>query len=1246
MPELKRDMEILKNNGFNLIKLQEHWMIDEPQEGHYDFSRYEELIEHARMLDLGVYLGLTCEQAPGWLYEKHPGCRMVGRDGRTIVYEAQMTLPADGKPGPCYDHPGAMADQVRFIKKLVETLGRYENVVVWNTWQEIGYWSQTLVGQPVCYCENTLNSFRRFLQEKYGDLDCLNRAWRTRYGDWRYVQPDRGAYGQNALPQDIDWAYFMDNIQVASILRSRAQAIKEADPLHRPVFAHKGGIALGYGTDWTYARTQDFLGSSCYPAWNPFHRWDDGAPQPGRRPERTQALANEMSHGVALTYDQIRSCNPSGAPVWAAEFQGGPVNTFIHKGRVPSAADIRRWMLTAASAGVTGISFWVARAEIMAQETNGFALLDSTGETTSRLREAGRVGAALNRHADLFGQPSWGGAEVAILVNEWNAQFCATYPPAGDHLAYDTRGWHRLLWEENIPADFIEAGEFENRYGNYKAIVLPFPVSISENLAAELSRYVERGGHLICEVAPGRLNEHGVANRGELSPTLAGLFGVRHHSIALLCEPNHEARWTPTERTWGEFLGETLLDGAGPLAGQQTRANLYVETFEAVASQPILRYGEEVAGVVREAGQGKAWLLGTCLGHSGTAYRNPQTHSFVRLLLEACGVRPIHAGRLKLRKRSVRGHAAWFFTNPADEPVTETVDVGSAWVEDLFGDPIQQECSQVILTVDGLDVRVLIVRDMEHDLRQECIDMPIPLRIRGLMLDAARLVETLDYYKRFIDFCVAWNVNTVVFRTADDQGCAIRFQSHPELLTHPNALNHEQVRDLVNYARLRGVELLPEVESFGHTHYITGTPEHAELSDKGTEGETWAEVVIPLHPETMQILTDLYREVAELFPSPYLHGGCDEVNWGASDYSARLLRTRSRSQVWGEYLNALQALALSAGKEFLVWGDHVLRRQPDILDYLDKRVIILDWEYADTDPITVAAIAERAIERGFRVVGGPALQWGQWGPRIGSDQLRNVDAFADVYRNLKSPLALGVIVTNWVPTRYLQNAIWDSLAYAATAMSEGSAVAREEAFPRFVARHYGCEWDADWDGAFRTLYGYMPPKRFASGRIPLVVPWADLAALHAAVTAKEQLEPPLADLRARLEQVAPLIRRNQADFAALCLTVEYLEHVYWRHRIVAAEAPAAARDREVAGCLMRDIAERDRQMADKLRQDWNTGRDPAGVEKEAEPGQHAMFGFEEKDYLMAHLLAAVRFSGELAQDPERYISILQAEVQR
>ena len=713
MNEMKKDMEILKKNGFNLIKLQENWAIDEPLEGLYDFSKYEELIDYAAKLEIGVYLGLTCEQAPNWLWQKHPGCRMVGRNGLSVAYQAQTTLPADGKPGPCYDHPGAMADQLRFIRKLVETLGKFENLVVWNTWQEIAYWPENIIGQHVCYCENTLEHFRRWLMEKYGDLDNLNRTWNSRYMDWKYVLPDRQMVGRACLPNDIDWKYFMDNIQIGYVLKSRAKAIKEADQLNRPVFAHKGIPVIGSGSDWTYARTQDFVGSSCYPAWSSGQEWDDV--KQASVMSREDALLAEMWDGVALKYDYIRSCNKRGAPVWAAEFQGGPVSTGFQYGRIPSGDDIRRWMLTAVGAGVTAISFWVTRVEIMAAEMNGFGLLDSEGDTTERMEEAGRVGEALNKHADLFAKPSWSGAPAAILVNEGNYQLCTSLAQGGDNLSYSMRGWHRMLWDAGIQVDFVEAAELDEKYINeYKAIILPFPLSISEEVASKLEKYVLQGGNLISEACPGRLNACGFANRGELSPVLRELFGVSQKSFKMVREPDGGKRWSPQERTWGEYLEAAMLEGTGVFKGMKLRANVYIETFDCKPdSTPILKYREAAAGSVRKAGDGKAWLIGTFAGHNGTAYRDAETRAFILALLKECGIIPEYKGKLQLRKRVVanKSKEAWLFTNPTGGHITESIDVtGWSCVEDLMGNDIEVKDGFTNLTVDGLDIRVLVVQ--------------------------------------------------------------------------------------------------------------------------------------------------------------------------------------------------------------------------------------------------------------------------------------------------------------------------------------------------------------------------------------------------------------------------------------------------------------------------------------------------------------------------------------------------------
>lgn len=715
MSEMKRDMEILKRHGFNLIKLQEHWAIDESSEGRCDFSRYEELIAHAAQLDLGVYLGLTCEQAPNWLWDKHSGCRMIGRNGAPIACQAQTTLATDGKPGPCFDHPGARADMLRFIHRLVETLGRYENVVVWNTWQEIAYWAEFFTGQPVCYCPYTLDHFRRWLKEWYVDLDALNRAWNTRYSEWNCVRPEQGKE-KYPCAQEIAWRYFMDNVQMADILCVRAATIRAADPLKRPVFAHKSAPIIGSGQDWTYARCQDFLGSSSYPAWFAAPQaWDDDNQRPFAR---QTALVNEMWGPLALRFDYLRCANPSGTPLWAAEFQGGPVSTGFHKGRVPSAEDIRRWMLTAVGSGITAFSFWVTRAEIGAVEANGFSLLDSVGDNTARLEEAGRVGRALQRHANLFGRPTCPRAEIAILINEWNYQFCGTMQQGGNHLGYDIRGWHRLLWEAGIAVDFLDVRELDEPHAaDYKAIVMPFPLAVSEAVAAQLARYVEAGGHLISEAAPGRINEYAFCNRGELSPTLATLFGVRHAGFTMVREPDDGQRWSPPERTWGEYLEPAMLAGNGPLAGHRLRANVYIETYQPNDAEVILHYGEKVAGVMRPAGKGRAWLIGTFAGHVGTAYRDAESATCICRLLDLCGVRSDAAGRLLRRRRVTDKGTAWILTNPHAEPVTETLDIdGYGQVADLMDEELHRTGDRVTLTVAGLDVRVLLLSSSPPDL--------------------------------------------------------------------------------------------------------------------------------------------------------------------------------------------------------------------------------------------------------------------------------------------------------------------------------------------------------------------------------------------------------------------------------------------------------------------------------------------------------------------------------------------------
>lgn len=710
MSEMKRDMETLKRSGFNLIKLQEHWALSEPAEGRIDLAPYEELIAHAASLDLGVYLGFTMEHAPAWLYRTHPGCRMVGRDGRTIIYEAPSTLPTDGKPGPCFDHPGAEEAHLRYLREAARILGRFDNIVVWNVWQEIDYWSEGMVGIDTCFCEHTRAAFHAWLRMRYADLDALNRAWRhARYASWDEVMPARSqGGGRTPCMVEIAWKEFMEGEQIARVLRARVAAVKAGDPQRRPVFAHRAFPTVGGGRDWERARALDFYGTSCYPAWGALQGRDDGA---AARPERAAALRAELCNYLLPSVDYIRSAQPDGR-FWCAEFQGGPVSTGLHRGRVPSAADIRRWMLGAVAGGAQGISFWVARAEIAAGEINGFSLLDPSGDGSERLAEAGRIGAALDRHADLFAQPTLEPAPVAILVDERNFQLCGMLSQ-GDLQAYSVRGWHRLLTDLGIACDFIEARHLDaTALARYRVVVAPLPLMMDDALVGLLSGFVHAGGNLVCEAMAGRLDGSALCVRGGMQPALAGLLGIRVAEPRTVAEPGGATRWTPGERTWGEFADAGWIEGEGALAGRRLQAHGFVQEIEAIDSDVVGRFAGKPVASRRRHGQGQAWFIGSLVGPGGTAHRDPTHHAAAGLLLAACSVQPAHRGRLCCRRRVSADKEAWILINPEDREVGETIEVGAGWqhADDLLGGPLPVAGGRLELTVGPLDVRVVLLR--------------------------------------------------------------------------------------------------------------------------------------------------------------------------------------------------------------------------------------------------------------------------------------------------------------------------------------------------------------------------------------------------------------------------------------------------------------------------------------------------------------------------------------------------------
>ena len=516
--------------------------------------------------------------------------------------------------------------------------------------------------------------------------------------------------------------------------------------------------------------------------------------------------------------------------------------------------------------------------------------------------------------------------------------------------------------------------------------------------------------------------------------------------------------------------------------------------------------------------------------------------------------------------------------------------------------------------------------------------------LRGLMVDAGRVPEKMEYYRRVVEFCAEWKMNALHFRLADDQGSALKFATVPGLVTHRNAFTPEEMRGLAEYGRSQGVDVIPELESFGHTGYITRSAKYAHLADESPDGTAEFTGVIPVSKETLALFAKLYAEMAAIFSSPYLHTGCDEVNWGGSAESQAALKKQTRAQIWAEYLNKLNGLVRARGKQMIVWGDFVLHKEPEILPQLKKNIVIMDWQYSENSSEKVAEALDRVRANGSQGIGAPALICYKWGPRAGREQLRNIDAFAEAYLSegkaglSAAPGSLGMVLTNWVPSRYVQRSIWDGFAYAAVAMRQGTAVAQTSGLQRFVERHYGARWSDDWDEAMALMYDdapYMPDRETKEWMgIRLVVPWSTDAELKAGVKGGVGGNPYIR-LRKLLGELEPTVQKNRDDFAAFALSVEAMEMAVARVNAVVEPAQIGGMDEAAAAGLIAQIAEQDAAMVKKLTADWDEGRPEDAAAK-----TELLAELHPKDELLYSWGKAAAYTAELEKDPGRFYKVM------
>jgi hexosaminidase len=227
-------------------------------------------------------------------------------------------------------------------------------------------------------------------------------------------------------------------------------------------------------------------------------------------------------------------------------------------------------------------------------------------------------------------------------------------------------------------------------------------------------------------------------------------------------------------------------------------------------------------------------------------------------------------------------------------------------------------------------------------------------RWRGLMIDCGRHFIPVDVLKRTLDGMASVKLNVFHWHLSEDQGFRIESKAFPkltELGSDGLFYTQEEAREIVAYARDRGIRVVPEFDMPGHTSaWFVGYPDLASAPGPfqiERKFGVFDPVMDPTRDSTYKFLDTFIGEMAAIFPDHFLHIGGDEnngVEWKANQRIQSFMREHNLKDTAAlqNYFNQrLLKLLEKHGKHMIGW-DEILTPE------LPKDIMVQSWRGFDS----------------------------------------------------------------------------------------------------------------------------------------------------------------------------------------------------------------------------------------------------------------------------------------------------------
>jgi hypothetical protein len=323
------------------------------------------------------------------------------------------------------------------------------------------------------------------------------------------------------------------------------------------------------------------------------------------------------------------------------------------------------------------------------------------------------------------------------------------------------------------------------------------------------------------------------------------------------------------------------------------------------------------------------------------------------------------------------------------------------------------------------------------------------------MLDVSRnKVPKLETLFDLIDRFAQWKINELQLYIEH----TFAYPGHEIVWENASPLTADDIQELDTYCEERFIELVPNLNCFGHmSKWLVHDP-YNQLAEQPEGGETdfgyrkEPQGLCPIDSGSIALANDLIQKMTSCFKSKQVNVGCDEtidLGYGRSKAS---VKKKGRGKVYLEYLKKVHSLCRKEGRTMQFWAD-ILLKYPELLSEAPKGSIALIWGYEANHPFEEETKRLGSSEIAFYVCPGTS-SWNSMGGRT-NNLLENVRKAA---KYGKAHGALGFMTTDWGDNGHLQPLLSSFPGFvlgAALSWNESSDLQLESALDLFVFNQPG-----------------------------------------------------------------------------------------------------------------------------------------------------------------------------------------------